>query len=147
MLEDFAERANTTDGYILKKYLYKTLSSPEKDIQFPSFSAQARYRSKLFQNMEEILDLIYAIDYSKTALLKVSHTDIKIVVLPRGKNLTALHYERFIQRTSSLQNEQEQEAIIGQENIEDTQEQLFAPLVENVAEDIIQFDLILDLVN
>ena len=142
MLEDFAERANTTDGYILKKYLYKTLSSPEKDIQFPSFSAQARYRSKLFQNMEEILDLIYAIDYSKTALLKVSHTDIKIVVLPRGKNLTAPHYERFIQRTSSLQNEQEQEAIISQENIEDTQEQLFAPLVENVAEDIIQFDLI-----
>ncbi|BBO16692.1 conserved hypothetical protein [Candidatus Brocadia pituitae] len=142
MLEDFAERANTTDGYILKKYLYKTLSSPEKDIQFPSFSAQARYRSKLFKNMDEILDLIYAIDYSKTALLKIAHTDIKIVVLPRGKNLTATHYGRFIQRTSSLQNEQEQETIIGQENIEDTQEQLFAPLLENVAEDIIQFDLI-----
>lgn len=142
MLEDFAERANTTGGYILKKYLYKTLSSPEKDIQFPSFSAQARYRSKLFQNMEEILDLIYAIDYSKTALLKVSHTDIKIIVLPRGKNLTASHYERFIQRTNSLQNEQERETIIGHENVQDTQEQLFAPMIENVAEDIIQFDLI-----
>ncbi|MBI5217356.1 MAG: hypothetical protein HY958_00300 [Bacteroidia bacterium] len=142
MLEDFAERANTTDGYILKKYLYKTLSSPEKDIQFPSFSAQARYRSKLFQNMEEILDLIYAIDYSKTALMKVSHTDIKIIVLPRGKNLTAPHYEKFIQRTNSLQNEQEQETIIGHENVQDTQEQLFAPMIENVAEDIIQFDLI-----
>lgn len=142
MLEDFAERANTTDGYILKKYLYKTLSSPEKDIQFPSFSAQARYRSKLFQNMEEILNLIYAIDYSKTALMKVSHTDIKIIVLPRGKNLTAPHYEKFIQRTNSLQNEQEQETIIGHENVQDTQEQLFAPMIENVAEDIIQFDLI-----
>lgn len=142
LLGDFAEKAAITNGYILKKSVYKTLSSPEKDIQFPSFNAQARYRNKLFNNMDEILDLIYAIDYSKTALLKVSHTDIKIIVLPRGKNLTATHYERFIQRTNYLQNAQEQEAIIGQENMQIIQEQLFAPLIENVAEDIIKFDLI-----
>lgn len=142
MLEDFVEKSNKTDGYILKKYLYKTLSSPEKDLQFPYFHAQGRYRSKVFQNLEEILDLLYAIDYSKTALLRVSHTDIKIIALPRGKNLEAKHYEGFIQRPNSLHNEQEQEAIIGQENIQVTQEQLFVPLVENVAQDIIHFDLI-----
>src|SRR3989338_1478880 len=143
MLEDFTERSSQVEGYILKKYLYKTLSSPEKDLQFPSFHAQARYRSKLFRKIEDILDLLYAIDYSKNALMKVSYTDIKIIVLPRGKNLTALHYENFIQRPNSLQNEQEHEAIIGQDNIEVTQEQLFAPLIENAADDIIQFDLIL----
>ena len=143
MLEDFTERSSQAEGYILKKYLYKTLSSPEKDLQFPSFHAQARYRSKLFRKIEDILDLLYAIDYSKNALMKVSYTDIKIIVFPRGKNLTAVHYEKFIQRPSSLQNEQEEEAIIGQDNIEVTQEQLFAPLVENAADEIIQFDLIL----
>lgn len=142
MLDDFAERSSQANGFLLKKSLYKTLSSAEKDLQFPHFNTQSRYRSKLFRNIEEISDLLYAIDYSKTALLKVAHTDIKIVVLPRGKNLAAPHYEKFIQRTTSLKDEQEQETIIGQEIVQDPQEQLFAPLIENVAENISQFDLI-----
>lgn len=142
ILDDFTESSNQPKGYILKKYLYKTLSSPEKDLQFPLFRAQSRYRSKIFQNIEEILDLLYAIDYSKIALLKIPKTDIKIIVFPRGKNLTAMHYERFMQKSNSLQQEQEQEAIIGQDNIYISQEQLFAPLVENAIDDIIQFDMI-----
>ena len=143
MLDDFAETAANTNGFILKKYLYKTLGSAEKDLQFPRFHAQSRYRSKLFSKIEEISDLLYAIDYSKTALLEIPYTSIKIIVLPRGNNLAAPHYERFIQRkTSLLKNEQEQETIIGQENTQDGQEQLFAPLIEDVAEEIVQFDLI-----
>lgn len=142
MIDDFAEKSSQANGYILRKSLYKTLSSAEKDLQFPYFYAQSRYRSKLFRNMEEISDLLYAVDYSNTALLTVPYTGIKIIVLPRGKNLTPKHYERFNPRANSLKDEQEQETIIGQENIQTTQEQLFAPLIENVAEDIIQFDLI-----
>lgn len=142
MLDDFTERSSQADGYLLKKSLYKTLSSAEKDLQFPYFHSQSRYRSKLFRNIEEVSDLLYAIDYSKTALVRISHSDIKLIVLPKGKNLTAKHYERFIQQANSLKDEQEQETIIGQANVQDNQEQLFAPLIENVAENIIQFDLI-----
>ncbi len=141
MLEDFAEKLFKGDGYMLKKYLYKTLSSPEKDLQFPTFHAQARYRSKLFKNIDEISDLLYAINYSKMALIKILYTDIKIVVLPRGINLKASHYERFVQSGNSLRVEQEQEMIIGEEN-SIMHEQLFDPLVENVSDNIIKFDLI-----
>lgn len=142
ILEDFMENANGTEGYILKKYLYKTLSSPEKDLQFPDFSPSGRHRNKLFLNADDVLDLLYAIDYSKTALLKVPYSDIKIVVLPKGKNLKSKHYENFVARTNTLKDEQEQEKIIEELNKPDRPDLLFTRLVENVADEIVQFDLI-----
>jgi hypothetical protein len=142
MLDDFAEKSVKPDGYLLKKYIYKTLSSPEKDRQFPYFQAQSRYRNKIFRNIGEIADLLYAIDYSKNALVKIPYTGIKIIVLPRGKNLMASHYETFSRSETALTDEQEREAIIGQENMQNTRERLFAPLIDNVSDNIIQYDLI-----
>lgn len=144
ILEDFAEKIKTPRGdkYVLKKYLYKTLSSPEKDLQFPSFNEKMRYCNKTFENTDEILDLFYAIDYSKTALIKIPKTDIKIVVLPKGKYLTANDYQDFIKQKKSLSEEQEEEEIVNQKNVPNDQEQLFTPLVENIGEKIIKFDLI-----
>jgi len=142
LLEDFVEKLDIVDGYVLKKYLYKTLSSPEKDLQFPNFQAKARYRNKCFANLHDILDLFYAIEYSKTPSIKVASTKIKIIVLPQGNNLNFEHYENFLNRARSLKEEQENESIIREGNKLETIEQLFAPLLENVAEEIIKFDLI-----
>lgn len=141
ILEDFTEKSIKTNGYILRKYLYKTLSSPEKDLQFPTFQARARYRNKLFYKIDEILDLLYAIDFSKKALLKVPYSDIKIIAYPDGDRLLASHYEEFSQQKNVLAEEQKSEAIIRQKNKIET-EPLFEPFIENEVEKIIKFDLI-----
>ena len=116
LMDDFVEEVTMKKGYILKKYLYKTLSSPEKDVQFPNFRANERYKNKIFQRKDEIADLIYAIDYTKTALVKVPYSDIKIIVLPKGKNLNAQDYERFYKKDIYLKDEPLQEEVINQSN-------------------------------
>ena len=95
MLDDFTEEVSEPEGIMLKKYLYKTLSSAEKDVQFPGFQSESRYRNKIFKDLSEIENLFYAIDYTQNALIKIQYTDIKIVVLPKGDNLDALDYEKI----------------------------------------------------
>ncbi len=140
MLADFAEEMNKPEGIVLKKYVYKTLSSAEKDVQFPTFRPEARYRSRIFKNLSEIEDLVYAIDYSQTALIKIRYSDIKIIVLPKGKNLTAADFEKFSHRDSATQIQEHEEEISRSNEAES--DQLFAPLTQDVAENIIQYDLI-----
>ena len=142
ILEDFVEESPQNNGFVLKKYLYKTLSSPEKDYQFPNFIPTGRYRNHLFNNKSEILDLLYAIDYSKKALLKIPSSDIKVIVLPQGQRLKAKHYEDFINRPKSLDKIEESERIVKEQNIPDSDDLLFKPVVENIAEEITQYDLI-----
>lgn len=98
MLEDFRCFNDVHRGYVLSKSLYKTISSPEKDYQFPGFQPQNNYRTMLFSkkgNEDEILDLFYAIDYISQATLRPQGTDLKISVLPNGQNLQAKDYEKF----------------------------------------------------
>jgi len=141
LIEEFTEKNNNPEGYVLKKSLYKTIASAEKDFQFPYFQEESKYRVKLFQKIEDVLDLFYAIDYSKKALININ--DIKIIVLPRGNNLTAEQYEKFNQKIESLEQEKEKENKITYENtVKTTDDLLFTPLTKNIAENIIEFDLI-----
>ena len=140
LIEEFTEKNDKPEGYVLKKALYKTIASAEKDFQFPYFQEESKYRVKLFQKIEDVLDLFYAIDYSKEALIRIN--DIKIIVLPRGNNLTAEQYEKFNQKIESLEQEKEKEDKATYENMEKTPDDLFTPLTENIAENIIEFDLI-----
>ena len=145
LLDEFVEELNGERGFVLKKYLYKTLSSPEKDLQFPGFSSKERYKNKIFSEKKEISDLIYAIDYTKTALVKVPSSNIKIIVLPKGNNLGAEDYDRFLVKEISLNGESEQEEIIKQSNeleINTTVDMLFAQLIKNECKEIIQYDFI-----
>ena len=82
-------------GAVLKKTLYKTLCSGDKknDIQFPAFTIGNKHKSKSFNN-EELQDLFYAIDYTSKGRL-IQGTDIKLIVLSIGENLTAIDYETF----------------------------------------------------
>ena len=77
------------DCFELQKTIWPTLCSGDKknDIQFPDFSPSGRYKSRYFSS-EEIEDLFYAVPYAKKGNL-IPATDYKIVVLPRGENITA----------------------------------------------------------
>ena len=86
-------------GYVLTKFLHKTLSADRGAM--PQFSEASAYKSLLFPSLDEVSDLLYAIDYSQTAMIRKG--DIKIVVLPRsdeetgGSRLTARNIEQFFQ--------------------------------------------------
>lgn len=96
VLSEFVD--NTADGLVLKKTLYKTLCSGDKknDIQFPSFKGANKHKSKNFQN-DSLQDLFYAIDYTGKGKV-ISGTDIKLIVLPRGENLTTKDYDDFLEK-------------------------------------------------
>lgn len=135
MLSDFVD--STSQGLVLKKTLYKTLCSGDKknDIQFPGFKMEAKYKSKSFSD-ESIQDLFYAIDYSKKGTL-IPWTDIKIIILPKGKNLNAEDYINF-------QNKGDEE-IVNQSNVDnqsDEGELLFDIFDEARNDSITSFDVV-----
>lgn len=132
MLQDFVD--NTENGLVLKKTLYKTLCSGDKknDIQFPDFKIEAKYKSKGFED-ESMLDLFYGIDYANKGSF-IPYTDIKIIVLPNGNNLSAEDYLSF--------QDKNDEKALGQKNQSDNSE--FLLNIFNTAKDnnITRFDVI-----
>jgi hypothetical protein len=94
LLDEFIAKQKT--HFVLRKSLYKTLASPEKNLPFPNFTAESMYKAKAFESADEALDLLYAINYSTRAML--SERDIKIIVLPKGENMTADQIEEFFER-------------------------------------------------
>lgn len=135
MLSDFVDKTNR--GLVLKKTLYKTLCSGDSknDIQFPNFEFNAKHKSKAFSD-EDIQDLFYAIDYSKKGKL-IYGTDVKIIVLPQGDNLTDEDYIGF-------QSNQDEEKInmANSNDTLDSGEPLFDFLEKNVEHVITAFDVI-----
>ena len=93
LLDEFVSKQK--NQVVLRKSLYKTLASPEKNLPFPNFTADNMYKAKAFSSSDEVLDLLYAINYSTRATL--SDRDIKIVVLPKGNDLTADQIEEFFE--------------------------------------------------
>ncbi|MFN7947726.1 MAG: hypothetical protein U0Z53_20420 [Blastocatellia bacterium] len=94
LLDEFVGMQN--GRLVLRKSLYKTLASPEKNLPFPNFTAAGMYKAKVFADSAEVMDLLYAINYSTKAAL--SDRDIKIIVLPKGENLQADQIEEFFER-------------------------------------------------
>lgn len=79
MLKEFVAQA-PEDGYVLTKFLHKTLAADKGAM--PGFRLEHAYKSWRFSGMDAVSDLLYAIDFSKQALIRKG--DIKIVVLPRS---------------------------------------------------------------
>ena len=132
-----SEFVDATDiGVVLKKTLYKTLCSGDKknDIQFPNFLISNKHKSRLFQN-DTLQDLFYALDYTSQGKL-ISGTDIRMIVLPRGDQLTATDYEEFLEKRSEAK-------IIAQKKKDDQniEEPLFNFFSDN-EKTITSFDLI-----
>ncbi|RJQ61558.1 MAG: hypothetical protein C4517_08305 [Stygiobacter sp.] len=145
LLEDFSEELPNGNGYILKKYIYKTLSSAEKDLQFPKFTEKSRFKSKVFSKLDEINDLLYAVNYSRNPLLSVYKSKMRIVVLPRGYNLDAIDYLNFNKGLVTIENEPDKEDVLENANeieLNTDIDPLFAKITEKAIEKIIQFDVI-----
>ena len=99
MTEEFVEQCED-NKLVLRKSLYKNLCSgdPKNDIQFPNFSLENRNRARSFTD-EEISCLFYALSYTSKGKL-IYKTDIKLIVLPSGDNLTGEDYIEF-QKTNN----------------------------------------------
>ncbi|MFN3849580.1 MAG: hypothetical protein ACK4NY_09135 [Spirosomataceae bacterium] len=130
MFTDFSER--TTNGLVLTKTLYKTLCSGDdsNDIQFPKFTNNNKHKAKSFDD-DNLEDLFYAVDFASKGRF-IKGTDIKMIVLPLGKNLQEQDYIDF------LQNRDEGQVTSKNTTIE---EPLFSFLEENNSS-ITSFDLI-----
>jgi len=140
---DFLEK--NEHGFSLRKSIYKTIASPEKDKQFPNFDANALHKIRVLKDELEVLDLIYAIDYSKKAI--ISEKNIKIVVFPRGENLKSEDIEDFFEKKSAVDDEEieNSEKKVKQANIKEEErnfDSIFKPFVEEVPESIVQFDFV-----
>lgn len=145
LFQDVLSYSDKAKGYILKAFLYKTLSSGNT----PNFESGADYKNKLFASTEDVLDLVYSIDYSKKAI--ISERNIKLVILPRGKNLSAEQIEDFFEKKSALEDEKVEQAEekLKQANKPDETvnsvdffDSLFQPILTDVSENITQYDFI-----
>ena len=138
-------------GRVLRKALYKTLAST---IEGPSgrivnFTTEHEYKNRVFESDEEVLDLIHAINTSqKPAIYK---TDVKIIVLPRGNDLSAEQIERFFTRQPLESNQPEAKAQRIRDDVaaaeeenedEETSEELFAAALDGATDNMAQFDFI-----
>lgn len=139
-LDDFSKQQSGTT--ILKKSLFKTLASAEKNLPFPQFSEENIYKTRMFSSQDEIKDLFFAINYSTRAVVR--ERDIKVVVLPKGKKVNADHIEEFFERRNFAEQADAEEKIIEQNKVKDefNLDDFFAPVVENVAAEIVEFDFV-----
>lgn len=131
MTEEFVEECKD-GGLVLKKSLYKNLCSGDtkNDIQFPNFSLKDKNKARSFTG-DEISSLFYAASYTSKGKL-IYKTDIKLIVLPSGDNLTDEDYIEF-------QKTRNETSIVNSNEYNDS---LFS-VVFSENNDITKFDLIL----
>lgn len=60
----------------------------------PDFNESNYYKNKTFNNREEVMDLMYALKFAEKPII-APEGKIKIIVLPRGDNLTAENINTF----------------------------------------------------
>jgi hypothetical protein len=134
MFSEFID--DSENGIVFKKAFYKTLCSGDKknDIQFPSFNVNNKHKSKSFHD-DELQDLFYAVDYTNKGR-QIVGTDFKLIVLPKGKYLTAKDYDTFLSK-----KDEERIVNANQNDAQKTSDILFDFSSDN-NENITSFDLI-----
>jgi hypothetical protein len=137
LLSYFIEKQN--DVFVLRNFIYKTLIKSTSSS--PDFNEKNTFKTKAFKDPEEVLDLIYSLDYSKKAL--ISERDIKIIILPRGEKLDAQNIIDFFEQNSrsDLIVAANQEVEIEKDEF-DEEDTIFSPVTKEVAKNITQFDFI-----
>jgi hypothetical protein len=150
LLNEFVGRQK--NQIVLRKSLYKTLASPEKNLPFPNFTAENMYKAKAFDTTDEVLDLLYAINYSTKA--RIYERDIKIIILPKGENLTADQIEEFFERDRDEKKtnakkisgqriaEEKLSAVEQTKNLDDFLDSLFPQSLFESGANITSFDFI-----
>lgn len=137
LLGYFVEKQN--DGLILRNFIYKTLIASTSSL--PNFNDENAFKTKAFKDEGEVLDLIYSLDYSRKA--SVSERDIKVVILPRGEELTADDIIQFFERNNdSASLVAANVAPTSQSDEVSENDPFFAPVVEDLPKRITQFDFV-----
>jgi len=137
LLNYFIEKQG--DVFVLRNFIYKTLI--KSGSSSPNFDDKNAFKTKAFKNAEEVLDLIYSLDYSKKPL--VSERDIKVIILPKGKNLGATDIIDFFERKSDSNL-----VAAANQPVETTKdefnegESIFKPVIETAPRSITQFDFV-----
>lgn len=139
LLDDFL--IEQKEFYVFRKFLYKTLAAGISHA--PNFDERNIYKTKAFNSRDEVMDLLYALTYSKKPL--ISERNIKIIILPKGEHLAASHIENFFGRVG-LEESGQAEGILndanGERDDENLLDSLFTPILSNTAESITQFDFV-----
>ncbi len=130
------------DSVVLRKYIYKTLAAPEKFGGYiPNFSESNIYKTRTFESNEQVLDLIYAINYSTKPVVR--ERDIKVIILPKGDNLEANHIEQFFERRRFEQEDNAEDLLTEQNKFENETDEFFLPIIsDEVADSIVEFDFV-----
>ena len=133
----------TSNGFVADAALYKTLGSGHS--QTPGFGMEGdkSFRNRVFQDENEMLDLLYAIDYSTRSTIRAF--DTKIIVLPRGEGLQAEQIERFFEprRLGHQESAESQLARALAATVTEPDEMFATDILESsAASNITQFDFV-----
>lgn len=147
MLSEIVTSHDETGKFVLTKPIYKTLI-PTMEGKVPGLLPKNSYKCRLFDSLDEVMDLLYALDFSTKAIIRKG--DVKVIVLPRGEELSAEQIERFFVRQNFGTQAPGQKAGEVRAAVKSAQEMiaveeaddLFAPTIQNVPESIAQFDFV-----
>lgn len=127
---NLVEQHESSENYILTKYLYKTLGGVS-----PDFSDTSTYKNKLFL-MDEIISLMYATQAYQDPAIRINN--IGIVALPHSNKITSDDIVNFFNRDNkSLIEETNKEEKVLMES-----DDMFTPFVDNHFSDEVKFDII-----
>lgn len=122
------------------KQMYKAIASPNASLQFPEFTADNQNRVRLFSE-EELMDLFYAIEMAGEA--KHITQSVKIVVLPRGEDMTAEDITSFMRGGQSLEEVTEQEKEFkGAMGEEEPVDEVLDSILDDATDSLVEFDLV-----
>ena len=127
-------------GYTMQAFLFKTLTSSEA--RLPHFLPEGAYRSRIFSSADAAMDLLYGVNYASKAVWR--RGDVKIIVLPKGRTLSAQQIERFFEKAVVGSEEAEAEITENEKGNAAAldEDDLFSFLPDADAVDFVEFDFI-----
>lgn len=142
---EIKDAAKNVEGYVLRKALYKTLTSAAEGPsgRVPGFMAENEYKNKLFADVDDVMNLLYVVDFSTKAVIRKG--EVKIIVLPRGEDLKAQAIENFFtfQPVESKLPEKKAQKIRDSNTDDDIDpDDLFQPTMQGATDKMTQFDFI-----
>ncbi len=140
LLKEFTQEY---DGHLaLEKSLFKTLGGP-----VPGFRYENSYKTKLFADENEVMDLMFGVDVAQGHLFTFG--DIKVNALPIGDHLGVKDLDKFFDKKRYGPDDQtvkEAEKDLVEANQPETEsaneEPIFKSILQDVPEPITKFDII-----
>jgi hypothetical protein len=152
----YEDKVDGRDVFVLSKSLIKTLKSPiwEKKLQdfkdplgsgsTPGFGHNSGYKLYAFNSKEDVDSIMYVMDFLEKSKVTIG-TDVGILLLPNGENLSFEALTKFLGKPSKDDDkivDAETEVLAGNDSDFDDIDELFAPVILNDFDDLVRFDVI-----